>query len=110
MSKSTPGPWRWSFAGFSGLWSEGMKEKPHGNFEALIGPNGEIVGCAQDASSYAASFDASNEDKLLMEAAPDLLHALQCLLDKCDQEWGVKGIWPQTRNDAMAAIAKAKGK
>jgi excisionase family DNA binding protein len=43
----------------------------------------------------------------LIAAAPDLLAALECLLDKADYEWS--GEWPETRNDARAAIAKAKG-
>jgi len=43
----------------------------------------------------------------LANAAPELLDALICLLDKADLVFGK--IYPETRNDARAAIARARG-
>ena len=79
MSKHTPGPWRWAYVDYPYSWREGPRENPDGNFEAIIGPNNEIVGMAEDASSYAASFNATKENKRLIVAAPAMLDLLESL-------------------------------
>ena len=52
----------------------------------------------------------SDADAHLIAAAPDLYRALEALLDKADREWDADGggIWPETRNDARAALTKAR--
>lgn len=49
------------------------------------------------------------ENATLIAAAPELLDCLKRLLAKCDESWGIPGIWPATRDDARDAIAKAEG-
>jgi len=64
-----------------------------------------------DSDFYDAAANARPAIKSMYEENRDLKEVLKCLLDKADIEWGPItnkewGIWPQTRNDARAVLAK----
>ena len=83
MDKHTPGPWHWD-----------NDDLFHGDDKVLdFG-----CGCCTDK-------DPTDADKSLIAAAPDLLEALELMVDTYDD-----GGWPSsTLVIARAAIAKAKG-
>lgn len=64
MSKHTPGPWRWD-----------------GYF--LRGADGTTVWDDGSASGEYGGYDANSPDGHLIEAAPELLEALQLAVDRC---------------------------
>lgn len=104
-AQHTPGPWKWSRADFKAVWADGVTEMPDGPFEALVTADGKIVGIAQDASSYSASFDASPADKSLIAAAPELLKVLKAVVAYYKKMGGPAQQWAA----AKTAIAKAEG-
>ena len=91
--KHTPGPWVVDHMSAHLVRSQDDK---NGRHIAAVGP-----------ANYTPRYDVDDANARLIAAAPELLEALECLLAKADIEF--KNIWPETRNDARAAIAKAKG-
>ena len=88
MSKHTPGPW----------------EADHG---MVLDANGTIVGVALDPLSKLSDEELfSNARK--MAAAPQLLKALQDYVDQ-DEYYTLHPSLREIHDDALAAIAKAKG-
>lgn len=84
MSKHTPGPWRWS---------EGLLVSQKRPYNVVLREH--------------SMFAPEPADSALVEAAPDLLEALETLLKECDQ-YHVSGALP-SHDVARAVIARAKG-
>lgn len=85
----TPGPWEWrEHYGDHG-----------GTFLTLEAPNGTVINGESGA-------DVSDEDAALVAAAPDLLAALDNLLNCVD---GIHDpeMYSRCKRDALAAISKA---
>ncbi len=109
-TKHTPAPWRWTKVDY-GKNFYNYREYEGAPFDALWSDStNQPVFVAQDASSYAASCDFKNDnDAKLIAAAPELLQALEIILQTHDltckgEECGIGGI-----DLARFAIAKAKG-
>ena len=99
MDKHTPGPWTWKY-----------NENRYGDLE-ILGPGGETVvkGCGCCDSPYG---DNMKHDAPLMNAAPDLLEALESLLDAQNGPPLLgrhEADWQKTMDAARAAIKKARG-
>jgi len=103
MNKHTPGPWE-------------VTDLRHSIVVRTESPNKTKYG----ASRYAAigGFDRSDPDQLsealanarLIAAAPDLLEALELMLDRFRDTEGSHGQWEEEATEnARAAIAKARG-
>jgi hypothetical protein len=81
MSKHTPGPWEWT------------RDEWHGGYSGLAGPNGAEVlypDHCNDGDDGAAWFEefASDADRRLIAAAPELLALLESLLElESDCPW-----------------------
>lgn len=89
----TPGPWNWG---------EGVGEQPVG---ALYGATGLICDFGDATPYYPAEGTPPNEaDKALIEAAPDLLNALENLAIAVAMDWELDGVLEVS----SAAIAKAR--
>ena len=86
MSKHTPGPWQWT---------------------QHIDPTISIYkdGFGQIARLYDSSAGTGKANARLIAAAPDLLEALQSIIEDIDSEFGTDCDY----NKARAAIAKATG-
>jgi len=100
MTKHTPGQWKIEDETFV----YATYPNKHNRFFITIS-----TGCHCDDCEI-TSMEELKANARLIAAAQELLNALISLLDKCDAEWKIPGIWPETRNDARRAIAKAEGK
>ena len=86
MSKHTPGPWQWTQ-----------------HFDPTISIYKD--GFGQIARLYDSSAGTGKANARLIAAAPDLLDALQSIIEDIDSEFGTDCDY----NKARAAIAKATG-
>ncbi len=92
--KHSLGPWKWVQLEFSGYYHE------------LHDADGNVVcddGSAQ--GEYSPQIDVKSENARLIAAAPDLLEALESVLENCLDSDGLAAAYEKAR----AAIAKAKG-
>ena len=104
MAEHTPGPWEstgWVFAG-NGKESILIDCTTGGHIARLFTPNGPF-GC----SSLAPLADACEANAQLIAAAPELLSALEGLLDLIPH--GSLITESESYREARAAISKAKG-
>jgi hypothetical protein len=97
MDNHTPGPWTWKYG--------------KGGYELkIMGANGSIVvagcGCCGSPFGHNLEYDAR-----LLAASPDLLEALEALLDvqEAPREHILLGDWQRAMDAARAAIKKARG-
>lgn len=92
--KGTPGPWVHHIA--SGY--------QHSRGGYILGSHGKIC----DVSGFDVGGEAAKENAKLITAAPELLEALQAMLNKAyKQNWNDQ--YPDEVEAAQAAIAKALG-
>lgn len=96
MAEHTPGPWT-------------IAERS--KFDRDDEPSFEIV--ADDAAAFVAALVPNEADARLIAAAPDLLAALEALVEKGETPHPLSGRAPTVRAEdipaALAAIEKAKG-
>ena len=110
MNKHTPGPWVFGIRNYDDDCNLGFLEKPFdyigpGFYEnpGIFGADGtEVVGCDE------YSIFSSPSDARLIAAAPDLLEALQSLIDM-DVAYKRGAKVEDAVDAARAAIAKATG-
>ena len=67
-----------------------------------------VPGYFAEVRRFTTDHEQVDANAHLIAAAPELFEALRCLLEKADLEF-TNGRWPETRNDARAALAKALG-
>jgi hypothetical protein len=109
MSNHTPGPWIFGIRNYDDECKPGFIEKPFdykgpGFFDnpGIFGADGtEVVGCDEYL------IFGSPDDARLIAAAPDLLEALQKMLDNHEDTY--TGYGEGAAEKARAAIAKATG-
>jgi len=97
----TPGPWRWV--------PEPDTSWPFFDYEDLMSASGDIVatGRSDDLSS---EIMVSHADARLIEAAPELLEALEALMVTIDAQINAGLQWdPEEVAAARAAITKVRG-
>lgn len=107
MSSFTPGPWRvdkTNALGAYGVWTDyAHPNNPNEGFPAQV--------CSHDIHCHVITMQERNANCQLISAAPDLLAALQNMIDigcECyDMDMGFNG--PQAIAFAEAVIAKALG-
>lgn len=105
MTKHTPGPW---FAEVQyGIHGEDCRVSIFPTLER--GFRGEVCSVSDAQDINGISIEERNANSALIVAAPDLLEALQALVDAmsaevCDET----GLWSEYA-DAIAALAKARG-
>jgi len=91
-TKHTPGPW------------EAMG---HGNQECTVFGSGRAVAVVRDLSHF--RLDEGKANAALIVAAPELLSALETLIECLQCHGGVTGLTLDAVLTAQAKIAKAKG-
>lgn len=98
MSKHTPGPWYWESSGRDDDLKRLMGS--YGDHICWFGNDDHHDGCA--------GFEPSKEDMDLIAAAPDLLEALEYVLDRV--QWDEHCyLGPELELKVSKAIARAKG-
>ena len=100
MSKHTPGPWTAKVITNShGGWKEPTQD-------ISISHEGQLI-ATYDTSYYEYGPDEENlANASLIAAAPDLLEALEEIIEACRNDgWAMNGYWAKK---AIAAISKAK--
>lgn len=108
MMSITKGPWTFGVVDYLGDGPD-FKEVPfdydaegYSNNPYIFGANGEIVAGCDEYHTLGGADDAR-----LMCAAPDLLEALQALLERLELDGEAKAWFPKEQDDARKAIAKA---
>lgn len=105
QSEHTPGPWHWF------THNPGIRYQEYSTLQNLEGT--QICDDGSACAEYGAVIDVSGPDAKLIEQAPELLEALECLLDKCpahsaDYEHDEEG-YKAAKKTAISVIAKTKG-
>lgn len=95
MKKHTPGPWKWVELEFCG------------KYHALQDQSGVVI-CDDGSASgeYSPEIDVNGANARLIAAAPELLEALEYMLETCP---GIDNAGDEARKQARSAIAKARG-
>lgn len=97
-TKHTPGPWR---AVIDSDFTPGIDADDIGESIVVIGPNN----LSTDLGIWGRCREEAEANAHLIAAAPDLLAALQTLVEQAERHDAVGLYWDQAR----AAIAKAEG-
>lgn len=94
--KGTPGPWKW------------FTSNSHKRLSSVLsGKDGDVLYAYNDSTGF-PMIGCNERDMALIAAAPELLEALQAMLNKAyKQNWNEQ--YPDEVEAAQAAIAKTLG-